>query len=188
MEQSYRIVRSKRKTAAITVTKELEVVLRLPLRYSADKAKALVLRHQDWIAGAIARQREHNRIAAQNILDPHQIEALKAEAKACLPRRVAYYGEVMGLSPTGVKITSAQKRWGSCSSKNSLCFSYTLMRLPPRAIDYVVVHELAHIRHKNHSREFYRLIEDYLPDYRELVKQIKDLQKTGFVCPPQANY
>lgn len=79
----------------------------------------------------------------------------------------------MGVSPTGIKITSAKKRFGSCSGKNSLCFSFMLMQYPEEAVDYVVVHELAHIRHHNHSRDFYRFIEKYMPDYKEREKLLK---------------
>ena len=73
----------------------------------------------------------------------------------------------MGVAPTGLKITTARKRWGSCSGKNSLCFSCFLMDRPEAAIDLVVVHELCHIRVKNHGPAFYALLERYLPDWRE---------------------
>ena len=73
----------------------------------------------------------------------------------------------MGVTPTGLKITTARKRWGSCSGKNSLCFSCFLMDRPEAAIDLVVVHELCHIQVKNHGPAFYALLERYLPDWRE---------------------
>ena len=79
----------------------------------------------------------------------------------------------MGLEPTGIKITSAQKRFGSCNGKNSICYSWRLMLYPPEAIDYVVVHELAHIVHKNHGAKFYKLVAKYLPDYKERVKMLR---------------
>lgn len=72
----------------------------------------------------------------------------------------------MNLYPTGLKITSARTRFGSCSGKNSICFSWRLMDYPEPAIDNVVVHELAHIAHKNHGPQFWALVERYLPDYR----------------------
>lgn len=72
----------------------------------------------------------------------------------------------MNLYPTGLKITSARTRFGSCSGQNSICFSWRLMDYPELAIDYVVVHELAHIVHKNHGSQFWALVERYLPDYR----------------------
>ena len=79
----------------------------------------------------------------------------------------------MGLTPTSVKITSAKTRFGSCSSKNALCFSLYLCLYPSEAIDYVVVHELAHIKHKNHSREFYDFVASVMPDYKEREKIVK---------------
>ena len=79
----------------------------------------------------------------------------------------------MGLKPSSVKITSAEKRFGSCSSKNGLCFSWRLLAYPTAAVEYVVVHELAHIKHHNHSPAFYALIEKYMPDYKERQKLLK---------------
>ena len=69
-----------------------------------------------------------------------------------------------------MKINSAKKRYGSCSGTNSLNFSLYLLDKDERFIDYVVVHELAHIKHHNHSRDFYKFIEQFMPDYKERMK------------------
>ena len=103
-----------------------------------------------------------------------EIAALCRRAKEDLPRRVAYFAPLMGVKPASVKITSARTRYGSCSGKNSICFSLYLMEKSDRAIDYVVVHELAHIRQHNHSPAFYKEIEKILPDYRERIKELKN--------------
>ena len=79
----------------------------------------------------------------------------------------------MDVRPTGLKITTARKRYGSCSGKNSLCFSCFLMDCPEEAIDLVVVHELCHIREKNHAPRFYALLGQYLPDYKERKKLLR---------------
>ena len=102
------------------------------------------------------------------------IDRFVAEHEGWLPMRVDYWSGIMGLTPTGLKITSARTRFGSCSGKNSLCFSWRLMQYPREAIDYVVVHELAHIRHHDHSPAFYALIERYMPDWRERMKLLKE--------------
>ena len=94
-------------------------------------------------------------------------------AKEYLPERVDYYSRLMNVKPTGIKITSAKKRFGSCSGKNSICFSYYLMLYPKEAVDYVVVHELAHIRHHNHSKDFYNFVSQFMPDYKEREKLLK---------------
>ena len=94
-------------------------------------------------------------------------------AKEIIPARVAYYSRIMNVTPTAVKIGGAKTRWGSCSGKNSLNFSWRLMLTNDDAIDYVVVHELAHILEHNHSKRFWAVVENVMPDYRERRKGLK---------------
>lgn len=100
--------------------------------------------------------------------EPDDMEAarLKALARKYIPQRVEYFAGIMGLTPTRITISSTKKRYGSCSGKKALCFSYRLMQYPKEAIDLVVVHELSHIRHKNHGPDFYACIASVLPDYK----------------------
>ena len=168
----YRLVRSKRKTLAIEVSRSLEVIVRAPLFVSKSKIEKFVLEHESWVE----KSKEKIKEAVKN-RPPEPTEAeineLKKRAREIIPDRVAYYSELTNLKPTAIKITSAKKRFGSCSGKNSLCFSYLLMRYPQKAIDYVVLHEIAHIKHKNHSKQFYSFIEKYMPDYKERDKMLK---------------
>jgi predicted metal-dependent hydrolase len=124
--------------------------------------------HSGWIARHLELQRR--RQAAAPPPTAEEIAALRARAQEALPPRVAYYGARMGLRPNGVRITAARTRFGSCSGKDVLCFSCFLMRYPPEAVDLVVVHELCHIRVKNHGPAFYALLGSVLPDYRERKK------------------
>ena len=96
-------------------------------------------------------------------------------AKAILPGKIQQYARRMGVCPTGLTVTSAKTRFGSCSGKDRLSFSWRLMAYPEAAIDYVVVHELAHIRYKDHSRAFYRFIESVMPDYRDRIRLLKGI-------------
>lgn len=100
----------------------------------------------------------------------------KLVAKNELIRRVLNYAKLMNTSPTKVKINSAATRWGSCSAKNSLNFSWRLIMASDDVIDYVVVHELAHIKEHNHSPRFWSVVADVLPDYKERQKKLKELQ------------
>ena len=88
-------------------------------------------------------------------------------AREELSRRVAFYAQKMGVSPTAIRINGAKGRWGSCSGKNSLNFSWRLMMAPEHAVNYVVVHELCHILHHDHSREFWQEVERFFPDWKE---------------------
>jgi predicted metal-dependent hydrolase len=87
-------------------------------------------------------------------------------AREILPERVEYFSAIMGVKPTHVSINEAKTRFGSCSEKRRINFSCRVMRYPSEAIDYVVVHELAHLKFLNHSREFWAFVESILPDYK----------------------
>ena len=168
----YMLIRSARKTLAIEITRTGEVVVRAPRRAAKARIEAFVAQHADWIA--VHREKQLARLAAHPEPDEAERASLIARAKAELPGKVAHYAAIMGLYPTGITITSARTRFGSCSGKNRLCFSWRLMQYPDEAIDYVVVHELAHIRHHDHSAAFYRFIASVMPDHearRALLRQ-----------------
>lgn len=162
---TYELIRSRRKTLSLEVTWDRRLVVRAPMRLSKEKIDQFVASHEAWA-------QKHLTAMPSPTPEPtvEEIEALKAQARAILPGKVAYWSEVTGLKPTGLKITTARKRYGSCSGKNSLCFSCFLMRCPEAAIDLVVVHELCHIKEKNHGPRFYALLSHYLPDHAERKK------------------
>ena len=164
--ETYELIRSGRKTLALEITRDCRVLVRAPRTVSQSVIDAFVAKHEAWIARHLEDQRRRT-AAAPPAPTPAEIEALKARARAVLPPKIVFWSQRMGVAPTGLKITTARKRWGSCSGKNSLCFSCFLMDRPEAAIDLVVVHELCHIRVKNHGPAFYALLERYLPDWRE---------------------
>ncbi len=163
----YRLIRSDRRTLSLEVTPRLETLVRAPRRCPIAEIERFVSGHAAWIARQIQRQQRRQQTGLARPVSPEQERELRQLAQQVLPQRVAYYGAQMGLTPAGIRITGAQKRFGSCSGQNRLCFSWRLMLYPPEAIDYVVVHELAHIRHHDHSPAFYALIERYMPDHRQ---------------------
>ncbi|MCL1963564.1 MAG: M48 family metallopeptidase [Firmicutes bacterium] len=160
----FTLIRSQRKTLAIEITKALDVVVRAPARMAKRDIDRLVTERAGWIEENLEKMRA--RANARPPLTDADIEALKRRAREVLPARVRHYAPLLGQMPSGIRITSAATRFGSCSAQNSLCFSYHLLRYPMEAVDYVVVHELAHIAHKNHGPAFYALIAAVLPDYR----------------------
>lgn len=168
----YRVIRSKRRTVALEITRELEIVVRAPQKMPNKDIEKFVAEHAEWIRVHYARQAA--RVAAHLEPTEAEIALLKQTAKEILPQKVAYYAKLMGVSPTGVRVTSAKRRFGSCSAKNALCFSWRLMQYPQAAIDYVVVHELAHIKQHNHSAAFYREIQKVMPDYKDREKLLRE--------------
>ena len=159
-----RIVRSRRRTMALELSRDGELILRLPFGVPEEAAVHFIQDHADLIDRA--RRRQEQRRKAHPEPTTEEAEALRKRAKEILPGKVAKYAALMGVEPTGIHITSARTRFGSCSARNSISFSWRLMEYPEDAIDYVVVHELAHIRHHNHSKAFYAFVAKFLPDYR----------------------
>ena len=164
------VIRAKRKTMSLSVNDDLQAVVRAPYGASEKSIKEFVESNSAWLEKAVLRKQKQ--LERYDISDDEK-EQLRSLAKQVIPERVEYYSRLMNLYPTDVKITSAKKRFGSCNGKNSLCFSYFLMKYPIEAVDYVVVHELAHIKHHNHSKDFYNLIKKYLPDYKERERLLK---------------
>ena len=159
----YEIKRSARKTVALEITDRATLLVRAPLKMSNREIEKFVLKYSDWASEKLKTAQK--RAEREKTIDLREKE-LREKAEYLLPLLTARYSAVMGLEPASVKITSAKKRFGSCSGKNGICFSWRLMAYPEPAIEYVVVHELAHIKHHNHSAAFYKLIERYMPDYR----------------------
>lgn len=101
------------------------------------------------------------------------IKWLKENALRILTLATERKAAEMGVSYQSVSITSARTRWGSCSGVNALRYTFRLLYCPKEIIDYVVVHELAHTRHKNHSRLFWLEVEKYIPDWKSRRKWLK---------------
>ena len=171
MTEPYRIIRSGRKTLALEITREGELVVRAPFRTSSAVIEAFVARHEEWIRTHKAKVLA--RIAAHREPTTEEEAVLRQKAREILPGRVAYFSRLMGVSPARISVTGARTRFGSCSAKGSIAFSFRLMEYPAEAVDYVVVHELAHLVHHNHGKQFYALIASVLPDWKERAALLK---------------
>jgi len=106
------------------------------------------------------------------------IQVYKMMARKLFKEKAGSFAKSMKVVPSAIKVTSAKTRWGSCSGKNSLNFSWRLVMADDDVIDYVVVHELAHIKEHNHSARFWSIVKSVLPDYQARQRKLKQLQKT----------
>ncbi len=100
----------------------------------------------------------------------------KDEALLSIPSRVSYYARKMELHPSTVRFKRLRSRWGSCDSKGVVTFNTMMMQLSYEQIDYIIVHELAHLRHMNHSRAFHDLVKRYLPEASKLRAELKSIR------------
>ena len=102
---------------------------------------------------------------------------LKGQAKAILTKRCAELAAKMGVCYRQIKVGRAASRWGACSSKGNLNFSYRVAMLPQALLDYVIVHELCHLRQMNHSPAFWKLVEKQMPDYKDRRHRLASLTR-----------
>ncbi|MCI2058533.1 MAG: M48 family metallopeptidase [Oscillibacter sp.] len=172
----YTLIRSGRRTVSLEIDKSCRLLVRAPQRMPREDIDAFVAAHRRWADTHLARCRARQ-AAAPPPPTPEEIAALKRRAGAVLPEKVARWARILGLTPASVKITSARTRYGSCSGRDGLCFSCFLMNSPDDAVELVVVHELCHIRYKNHGPQFYALLSRALPDWRER-KKLLTMERT----------
>lgn len=154
MDISYQWIRSRRKTIAIQIDRNGQVILRTPY--------------------GITKRQVENRKTDQIMISEEQRREGIERAKRIFPERTAYFALRMGVDYGRITIREQKTRWGSCSSKGNLNFNWKLVLLAPELLDYVVVHELAHRREMNHSKNFWKIVEAELPDYRERRRRLKE--------------
>ena len=170
------VIRSARKSLGLEVRDANTVLARIPARVSDRELKTFVENHRSWILEktAVMAEREENRKSTP--APPPELlsktDRMKIQLK--IGKRVRHYCETMGVTVGYVAVKNQKTRWGSCSAKGNVNFNYQLAFLPEELLDYVVIHELAHRRHMDHSREFWAEVEKYCPDYRERREQLKE--------------
>lgn len=159
----YRTIRSSRKTVSIQIQTDGEVVVRCPRQMTAEAVHHFVERKAGWIQRHLQKQRSRPQ-------DPpftkEEIAAFTRCAKSIIPNRVDSYAKLLGVDYGRITIRAQHTRWGSCSGKGNLNFNCLLALVPPEVLDYIVVHELCHRKHMDHSVQFWNTVEQMMPQYR----------------------
>lgn len=170
MNIPYRIIRSDRKTIAIQIMPDGNVVVRCPRRMRSDDIKKFVECKARWIEKHLAARNpiEHSKLAEQ------EIKQLREKTRQLVTRRVEYFAPIIGVTYGQIAIRTQRTRWGSCSSKGNLNFNCLLGLVPSEVLDYVVVHELCHRKELNHSDRFWNEVSRILPDYKARKQWLKD--------------
>ena len=132
------------------------------------------------ILKVVLAQRNKNKLNDKALLTKavkkHIEQYLKQLSTDIIPLRVEIYSQLTLLKPTNIKIRQYRARWGSCNNRGELSFNYLLMMLPAYVVDYVIVHELCHLEHLNHSKHFWQLVATHFPRFKEAKQWIKSNQ------------
>lgn len=159
----YKLIKTLRKTLALQI-KNGELIVRSPKIMPKFMIDNFVAKNKAWIEKKMKAMYPEWKPVKKN---ESEIVELKKKAKSYIPNRVKYFAEKFGKKYNKIKITSARTRWWSCTSQKNLNFSYRLIQADNKAIDYVIIHELAHLKYMNHSKAFWNHVEEMMPDYKE---------------------
>lgn len=165
----YKIIRSVRRTVALQIMDDGQLVVRCPYMMDDQAVEKFVLSKGKWLE-------KHAKRTDPSItpLSREELKALALSAKEAVGQKVAYYGNIIGVTYGKITIRTQKTRWGSCSGKGNLNFNCLLMLAPQEVLDYVVVHELCHRKQMNHSKAFWAEVKKVIPDYEVHRKWLRE--------------
>ena len=174
----YTLIRSNRKSCSISITPDGRITVRVPLRISDREIRHLLTDRQNWIITKyLEQQQKQARMPVSDLTDTQRAALTQryiAAAREYFPKRAAHFQQFTGGTYSRITIRDQKTRWGSCSARGTLSFNWRLMLAPPAILDYVVVHELCHLTHMNHSPAFWQAVEAVCPDYRDSRRWLKE--------------
>lgn len=200
----YKIIYSKRRSIQISVSDNNEVTVRCPYSMSSAYIERFLSEKQGWIKRMIRKNSARMQTDSEVLnfkavyIDGKQAPLILGEknlvTENCVFLKsikdiqklfiksflngfladVCYISEKINLIPLSVKVKNYKSRWGCCDIKGNISFNYKLFMLSPKIREYVIVHELCHLKHHNHSAAFWKLVEHYLPDCKERRKELKN--------------
>lgn len=176
-ELTYRIVRSERKTLSVSIQPDCTITVRAPRSVSDSQIRRFLIEKQHWlITKYLEAKQKQEAIPCSDLTDTQRAALTRRyidAAKEYFPKRVAYFHQFTGGTYSRITIRDQKTRWGSCSSKGTLSFNWRLMLAPTAILDYVVVHELCHLRHMDHSPAFWQAVGEVFPDYASARKWLR---------------
>ncbi|MCK9372903.1 MAG: M48 family metallopeptidase [Sulfuricurvum sp.] len=197
--------RPRNRNTYISITRDGEVCVRTPLK-NEHSIRRLLSQKEEWIRAklhALSEKKVTPAVYGETIrfrgelypitqlpnleklikksknsidIEKYYHRFYREEAVLTLPSRIEYYARKMGLNPSEVRFKKMKRRWGSCDSNKIVTFNTMMMQLSYEHIDYIIVHELAHLRHMNHSKAFHALVRSILENEGELRKALKAVQ------------
>ena len=209
------IIKSRRKTIALVIDHDGELIVRAPFYATQKDVMYFIQEKQEWLEQKSLEMKEKMKntptlswsdgeeilymgksckirrgdfkqfhFDGESFWIPNHLEPVMVMTKwyrnaaaGLIAPRVEELAKIMEEEPAGIRITSARTRWGSCSYDNHLNFSWRLMMCPKSVIDYVIIHELSHIQHKDHSKAFWKRVEKFDPHYRQHDSWLSDHQR-----------
>jgi len=155
----------------LIVYPDSSVVVTAPRFFGLQSIERFVMKHSEWVNRKVAETSKHNviRVARKDIA------MLKERSLAYARARCANFAAAYGLKFRKISIRAQKSRWGSCSRSGNLSFNYKIAVLPTHTADYIIVHELCHLREMNHSKKFWDLVAQEIPNHRQIRKELRNI-------------
>ncbi len=166
------------KLLRISISRTGEVIVTVPYRVSTTQAGKFILEKKTWIEEKIRlmkKRAEKNPNSISPRGTPKELEEYREKALTLVLERLTHFNVHYRLKWNNVTIKNTSSRWGSCSKKGNLNFNYKIIKLSPELTDYLVVHELCHLQQFNHSKKFWELVGEAIPNYRVLRKELRGI-------------
>lgn len=159
----YKIIRSNIKNLYLQI-KDGNVIVKSPKRFSDEEIETIVRKKQKWINKSLQKSLQ-KREKQEPYTQEEFIQIIEENVKELI--------KLTNLKPNRVRIRKIQYAWGSCSSNKNITINHKLICYSKQAIRYVILHELCHLEYMNHSKEFWELVENYMPNYKEVRKELR---------------
>lgn len=159
----------------ITVRPDRTVLITKPPFVSKKQAELFVKSRGEWIQEQL-RAYENNQIFDVGIHSHDHYLLHKGRAKELILSKIERWNRIYNYSFNSIRIKNMTTRWGSCSIKGNLNFNYKLLFVPEELLDYVIVHELCHLKEFNHSKNFWKLVERTIPEYKKIKKELHKIK------------
>ncbi|MFP4539307.1 MAG: M48 family metallopeptidase [Candidatus Paceibacterota bacterium] len=158
----------------ITISPNGDVLVTRPMYVTEERAISFLNEKMDWVRKKLS-QRTKNTDPDIEVRNPEHYLEHKEKARKLVEKKVSYWNEFYGFNFNRISIRNQKSRWGSCSSKKNLNFNYKIVFLKEELQDYLIVHELCHLKHLNHSKDFWSLVAEAIPRYEDSKKELKQI-------------
>lgn len=171
---SYTIKRHARsRRVTISVHGDGRIVITAPKRFADSSILQFVTEKETWILDTVERMKKKKKEIIPDTVHQASYNACKSRAKKFIKSRIDEINKYYQFDYARISVKDLKSRWGSCSSKKNLNFHYKLLFLPVELTDYIVAHELCHLKQMNHSEKFWRLVAQTIPDYKKRRQEIQ---------------
>lgn len=172
--QKIEIIKSNRKTILLEIKNDLRVIVRAPINTPNSRIEEFLKEKSKWLEKNLLEmsKRIENR-KQMPVLTEEDIKKARKLAKKIIPKKVSEFAKIIGVNFGRISIRLQKTKWGSCTAKGNLNFNCLLVFCPEEVLNYVIIHELCHVKQLNHSKAFWREVEKHCKNYKELQKWLK---------------